>query len=111
MGYRGFKASRIGGVLMNILGLDASSQKSGYALFVDGTLEDYGVWELTSDEEYDWRKRIAFMADNISAYCERHDVDVIYAEDVPPISQNSQTVKVLSALQGMLIALSVLHCI
>lgn len=96
---------------MNILGLDASSQKSGYALFVDGALEDYGVWELTSDEEYDWRKRIGFMADNISAYCERHDVDIIYAEDVPPISQNSQTVKVLSALQGMLIALSVLHCV
>ena len=91
---------------MNILGLDMSSQKSGYALFVDGTLEDYGAWEMTSGEEHDWRKRIGFMADCVSAYCERHDVDIIYVEDVPPITQNSQTIKILSALQGMLIAVA-----
>lgn len=102
------KTSRIGGDVMSIiLGLDMSSHKSGYALFNNDKLLDYGLWEITSDEEQDWRKRIAYMADCVGKYCDEHKVDKIYAEDVPPIVQNSQTVKVLSALQGMLIAVAV----
>ena len=86
-----------------------SSHKSGYALFVNKELVDYGVWEITNAQESDWRKRIAFMANCVGQYCVHHDVDVIYAEDVPPTLENSQTVKVLSALQGMLIAISILN--
>lgn len=92
-----------------VLGLDMSSHKSGYALFVDKELVDYGAWEMTNAQESDWRKRIAFMANCVGQYCVHHDVDVIYAEDVPPTLENSQTVKVLSALQGMLIAISILN--
>lgn len=92
-----------------VLGLDMSSHKSGYALFVNKELVDYGVWEITNAQESDWRKRIAFMANCVGQYCVHHDVDVIYAEDVPPTLENSQTVKVLSALQGMLIAISILN--
>lgn len=92
-----------------VLGLDMSSHKSGYALFVNKELVDYGAWEMTNAQESDWRKRIAFMANCVGQYCVRHDVDVIYAEDVPPTLENSQTVKVLSALQGMLIAISILN--
>ena len=86
-----------------------SSHKSGYALFVNKELVDYGAWEMTNAQESDWRKRIAFMANCVGQYCVQHDVDVIYAEDVPPTLENSQTVKVLSALQGMLIAISILN--
>lgn len=92
-----------------VLGLDMSSHKSGYALFVNEELVDYGAWEMTNVQESDWRKRIAFMANCVGQYCVHHDVDVIYAEDVPPTLENSQTVKVLSALQGMLIAISILN--
>lgn len=92
-----------------VLGLDMSSHKSGYALFVNKELVDYGAWEMTNAQESDWRKRIAFMANCVGQYCVQHDVDVIYAEDVPPTLENSQTVKVLSALQGMLIAISILN--
>lgn len=92
-----------------VLGLDMSSHKSGYALFVNQELVDYGAWEMTNAQESDWRKRIAFMSNCVGQYCVHHDVDVIYAEDVPPTLENSQTVKVLSALQGMLIAISILN--
>lgn len=92
-----------------VLGLDMSSHKSGYALFVNKELVDYGAWGMTNAQESDWRKRIAFMANCVGQYCVHHDVDVIYAEDVPPTLENSQTVKVLSALQGMLIAISILN--
>lgn len=91
---------------MKVLGLDMSSQKSGYALFVNGKLKDYGLWELNSSTEHDWRQRIAFMADCVNKYCRGRAVDIIYVEDVPPILENTQTIKVLSALQGMLISVA-----
>ena len=94
---------------MNILGLDMSSQKSGYALFVDGQLVDYGMWQMMKDDEKDWRKRIAWMADCVGQYCVENNVKEIYVEDVPPALDNSQTVKILSALQGMIIAVASLH--
>lgn len=94
---------------MNVLGLDMSSQRSGYSLFKDKNLVDYGVWELDSNQEHDWRNRIAFMADCVHKYCRSNLIDVIYVEDVPPILENTQTVKVLSALQGMLIAIASQH--
>lgn len=89
---------------MNILGLDVSSKKSGYALFQNQNLIEYGLWELSKEEESDWRKRIIYMAKCVADYCDLHYIDVVYIEDVPPIIQNSQTIKVLSALQGMLLA-------
>ena len=94
---------------MNILGLDLSSQKSGYSLFVNENLVDYGVWEMTTHDEKDWRKRIAWMADCVGQYCIDNGVREIYVEDVPPMLENSQTIKVLSALQGMIIAIASLH--
>lgn len=92
-----------------VLGLDMSSQKSGYALFIDGKLSDYGLWQIDSDVEHDWRTRIAYMADCVTQYCINNNVQHIYVEDVPPTIDNSQTVKILSALQGMLIACATLH--
>lgn len=86
-----------------------SSQKSGYALFRDKELVDYGMWELDSSKEHDWRTRIAFMANCVNKYCRSHLIDTIYVEDVPPILENTQTIKVLSALQGMLIAIATQH--
>ena len=94
---------------MNILGLDMASQRSGYSLLVNGNLGDYGIWELTKDDEKDWRKRIAWMADCVGQYCIDNGVREIYVEDVPPMLDNSQTIKVLSALQGMIIAIASLQ--
>lgn len=92
---------------MNILSLDMSSKKSGYALFTNGKLKDYGLWEIDTSNEQDWRKRVAFMANCVNKYCRGKAIDTIYVEDVPPITENMQTTKVLSALQGMLIAMAV----
>lgn len=90
-----------------VLGLDMSSHKSGYALFIGGKLDDYGCWEINNDTEPNWRKRIAYMADYVAQYCKENYVQHIYVEDVPPAIDNSQTIKVLSALQGMVIAIGV----
>ena len=93
--------------MANILGLDLSSQKSGYCFFQDDKLVDYGLWELSSKDEPLWRKRIEYMSACVQKYCVEKEIEIIYVEDVPPIMENTQTVKVLSALQGMIIALAV----
>ncbi|MEG1621675.1 MAG: hypothetical protein RR322_07170, partial [Oscillospiraceae bacterium] len=38
-------------------------------------------------------------------YIKGHNVEFVYCEDVPPVLDNSQTVKILSALQGCVISI------
>lgn len=91
---------------MVILGLDMSTQKTGYAIFQDKQLIDYGCFELLSSDEKDWRKRITYMASKISELMKQYKIDKIYIEDVPPIINNSQTVKTLGALQGIVLGVT-----
>lgn len=91
---------------MNVMGLDMSSKKTGFSYFEENKLIDYGCWMCDTN---DWRERIVYMADQIKKYIERHHIDTIYAEDVPPMNENMQTVKVLAALQGMLLSISVTY--
>ncbi len=90
---------------MNILSLDMSSKKSGYSIFKDGELIDYGCWELSFDDENDWRKRILFMADKLNECLKEQKIDKVFAEDVPVISSNDQTLKILSALHGCVMSI------
>ena len=92
---------------MLVLGLDMSTQKTGYAVFeIDNTIKtliDYGCIEKLSTDESDWRKRITYMANKMGEIMSKHDIDRVYIEDVPPIINNSQTVKTLGALQGIVL--------
>lgn len=90
---------------MNILGLDMSSKKSGYSYFIENKLIKYGVWEMSYEEKNDWRERIVYMADKVNTFIQEHKIDIIVIEDVPPALDNSQTVKILSALQGCMLAI------
>lgn len=89
---------------MVTLGLDMSSKKSGYSLFYDTKLIEYGLWE--SSEE-NWRDRIIFMANQLNNYIKKHNIDYIVVEDVPLNMANPQTLKILSALQGMILSVCV----
>jgi hypothetical protein len=91
---------------MVILGLDMSTQKTGYAIFQGSKLIDYGCFELLSSDEKDWRKRITYMAGKIGELMKEYKIDKIYIEDVPPIINNSQTVKTLGALQGIVLGVT-----
>lgn len=86
-----------------------SSKKSGYSYFKGEKLIQYGVWELPYKNENDWRERIKWMAENLDKFCSEHYIDKIIVEDVPPIIENTQTVKVLSALQGCVIVICKLN--
>lgn len=88
---------------MKILGLDMSTQKTGYAIFCDKELVDYGCIEILSTQEKDWRNRITYMAGKLGEIMRKNHIDKVYIEDVPPIINNSQTVKTLGALQGIVL--------
>lgn len=92
---------------MFILGLDMSTQKTGYAVFEisDNKKEliDYGCFEMLSSIEKDWRIRIKYMANQLGELMEQYEFSKVYIEDVPPIINNSQTVKTLGALQGIVL--------
>lgn len=86
-----------------ILGLDMSTQKTGWSLWDnDEKLVDYGVWQHLGIEEPDWMNRITLMAKGLRKLLVEYGdkIHIAYIEDNPPELQNSQTVKMLSHLQG-----------
>ena len=92
---------------MYILGLDMSTQKTGYSIFENNKLIDYGCFEMLSTQEKDWRVRIKYMANQLGELMGQYEFGKVYIEDVPPIINNSQTVKILGALQGIVLGLRV----
>lgn len=90
---------------MVVCGLDMSSKKSGYGLFKDGRLVDYGVWEIP-DTKTDWRDKVLWMGDRLKEYISKHKIDKFYVEDVPLILKNPQTLKILSCLQGIILGIT-----
>lgn len=84
------------------LGLDMSSNSSAFSLFENRTLVEYGLWKIPEDIK-EWRNKILWMGEQLNDYISKHEIDRIYCEDVPLIMANPQTLKILSALQGMVL--------
>lgn len=93
---------------MITLGLDMSSKKSGYSLFDDKELKLYGLWEIPEDIT-EWRDRIIWMSQQLDVFVKTHKVDQVFVEDVPLSMANPLTLKVLSALQGMIISVCTIN--
>ena len=93
---------------MITLGLDMSSKKSGYSLFDNKELKLYGLWEIPEDI-IEWRDRIIWMSQQLDVFVKTHNVDQVFVEDVPLSMANPQTLKILSALQGMIISVCTLN--
>lgn len=87
---------------MKILALDLSTKSSGWAIFQDSILIDYGCISSTST---DLMKRINIMLDGIKEILQKHnDIEKIYAEEVRPENgmQNIKTHRALMWLQGVI---------
>ena len=89
---------------MKILSLDLSTKSSGWALFDNGVLRDYGC--ITSSST-DLLKRINVMVDGFNEILKKYnDIDKIIAEEVRPenggFEKSIQTNRVLMWLQGQI---------
>ena len=86
---------------MKILGLDLSTKSSGWAIFNDGKIENYGCITASSD---DLIKRIHKMTDELKTIILENDIDKIIVEEVRPQGGygvgNLQTHRALMWLQA-----------
>lgn len=86
---------------MNILSLDLSTHSSGWAVFENNELKDYGC--ITSAST-DLIKRIYVMTESIKEILNKYTIDKIYVEEVRPQGGfgvgNIQTHKALMWLQA-----------
>ena len=88
---------------MIYLGLDASTTKTGYAIFDDDKLIEYGV--ISSDKK-DWRKRILVIAHELCKLIRNSKIEFIVVEDVPIIGGRVTSAKILGVVQGMVLTIA-----
>lgn len=93
--------------MANILALDASTKRTGYAYFKDGQIQ-FGA--IASSSGYP-EKRIGIMRDEILEIIKRENIDTIIMEEVRPDTEqdnkyrpvNLHTNKLLTWLQGCIV--------
>lgn len=85
-----------------ILSLDVSTTSTGYAIYVDGKLEQYGAIKYKSKN---FIERVNYMADTIQAIHATYGITHIVIEDtyVSKKVNNISTVKKLCMAQGIII--------
>lgn len=81
----------------NILALDASTKRTGYAYFDKNNDLQYDV--ISSASTYPER-RIGIMRDEIIKLIQENNIDTIVMEEVRPDGMNLHTGKILTWLQG-----------
>ena len=83
----------------NILSLDASTKRTGYAIACkDGTYMCGAIASTSTRLE----KRLTIMRDEIKKLLEDYNIEKIIIEDVRPDNTNVHTAKVLTWLQGLI---------
>lgn len=85
---------------MRILALDQSSVTTGYSIFDDGQLIDYGKFKLTDEHV---GQRLVKYKKKIAELIEKYDVDEVAFEDIQMQNQinNVYTFKVLAEIYGV----------
>ena len=86
---------------MRILSIDASTKSSGWAIFEDTKLVDYGMVTASST---DLIKRIHKIVDGFDEILSKNQIDTIILEEVRPENglQNIKTHRALMWLQGQI---------
>ena len=84
---------------MIVLALDLSTRSSGYALGIDGALENHGFISASNTNPI---KRIIKMRDQITKLIKNYKINKIIMEQVRP-EYNSHTMKILMWLQAAIV--------
>ena len=87
--------------MSNLLALDQASVTSGYAVFKDGNLVDYGKFTFNDDVI---AERLVKIRAKVIELIEKHNIDEVAFEDIQMqgnVTNNVQTFKVLSEVFGV----------
>lgn len=85
-------------LMANILALDQSSKVSGYSIFKNGELYQYGKFKF---DDSDIGERLCKIRNKIIELIEEHGIDEIVFEDVQ-LQESVDTFKVLSEVLGVI---------
>lgn len=87
-----------------ILSLDCSTTHTGWAVFEEDDLINYG--RVIPNKDLEWRERIQESAYCLVELINNYDIQKIYVEDVPLINKQMKTLVQLGACQGMVLTLA-----
>lgn len=88
---------------MIVCGIDASTRSTGFSIFKDKELIDYGV---IKPEGEDWRERMTNQGPKLIEILAKYHPDKIYMEDVPLKARNPKILVQLGAVQGFFYGLA-----
>ena len=81
---------------MKLLALDQSSRTSGFAVFDDGKLLDYGHFTLTNS---DFGTRLMQVKQKIKELIEKYEVDEVIFEDIQLKDENGENISTFKKLE------------
>lgn len=90
---------------MRLMGIDASTKKTGYAIFDDRELFNFGAITIP-DENMPWRERIIYMVKELSLLVKKFHIHAICVEVPVKSLQNVNTSAQLFTLHGALLGMS-----
>lgn len=91
--------------MSNLLALDQSSRITGWSVFENAKLFDYGKFEFTDN---DMSQRLLNIKTKVKELIQQYDINEVIFEDIQMqdnVANNVQTFKVLAQVQGMLLTL------
>lgn len=93
---------------MRVMSIDASTRKTGYAIFVGKQLVEYGAIPV-DDITKPWRERIVYMMQSLSSLITEKNIIQIIIETPVKTLQNVNTLEQLFSLHGALIGMGASH--
>ena len=88
---------------MIVMGIDASTTSTGWSIFNNNKLVDYGVIKPKGEN---WRERLENQGPLISKIIEKYKPEKVYMEDVPlSVAGGIKTGIILGAVQGFVYGL------
>ena len=92
---------------MIVMGIDASTTCTGWSIFQDGKLIDYGEIRPKGDG---WRERLFHEGPELDIILSKYQPDTIYMEDVPlKASGGLKTLVILGGVQGFIYGIAASH--
>lgn len=88
---------------MIVIGIDASTTCTGYSVFENNQLIDYGC---IRPEGANWRERLVNEGPALKALFEKYSPSQIYMENVPLMGRQMETLVILGAVQGFILGLA-----
>lgn len=100
------KLSEVNYINIKLVTIDGSTQKSGIALFVDGTYRLHTLLDYSKDKNID--SRFKSMSKGLWDFLDTYNPDILYMEETY-MAKNPQTTKFLTRLQGVVYAWCIIH--